>query len=179
MAIRSGRFTVEDASTSFTIIKGRAGAFYRLFNSGKKDFTVTPRSGSGNTLTLKPTFSLDVATGDEVVIGKAAGDAVEGIYDYLDPHADIRSGRFKITSNTTTAHQIIDVRGGNDRAWYRIYNSGEHVIILLEGSDELKRVTKDQSFDFEVGAPKREIFVKSADASHPIEGIYEFLGKED
>jgi hypothetical protein len=185
MAIRSGRFTVDNAQSGITIIKGRSGAFYRIFNSGENNFTVKPKGASTpqhQQIQLKPTFSIDVAIGDEVVIVGAANEAVEGIYDYLDTQNPIRSGRFKLKDNPDTQHKIVDLHGGGDKAWYRIFNSGEHPIVVEEGKQnpsQLTQLDKEQSFDFEVGTSVTDIYVKSTDANKPIEGIYEFLGRGD
>jgi hypothetical protein len=183
MTIRSGRFTASDTTEDgIAIIRGRGNAFYRIFNSGKTDFNVKPR---GNvSIPLRPTFSLDVSTGDDVRI---VGTSVEGIYDFLDVYMDIRSGRFKIAKvvdedgeiiiNPANPHPIIDLAPATGEAWYRIFNSGDHPIVVEGAAHDMDPLLPDQSVDFKVGANVRRITVKSTDQEKTIEGIYDFLGK--
>lgn len=188
---RSGRFTVDQYTAPITIVKGRSGAFYRIFNSGENKFTVKPDGNTNREVNRWPKWSLDVAVGEIVVEGEV-GKPLEGIYEYLDTQNPVRSGRINIKkiegeNNTlevdpASPYKMIDLHGGGDRAWYRIFNSGEHPILLYEGSQNpalLGTVKEDQSFDFEVGKSVTDIYVASEHTDNPIEGIYEFLGKGD
>ena len=180
MAIRSGRFTVDDNSTEFNIILGRAGAFYRILNSGEKEFSIVRQN---QTTPLGPTFSLDVSTGVAIAIQKLAGDAVEGIYEYLDVHMPVRSGRFNLRvvvddEDNLIKHPIIDLTGPSDDAWYRMFNSGVNPIEVVAGNKLIHTLTKDQSVDFEVGNSDRVIYVRSTADDKPIEGIYDYLNTE-
>lgn len=196
MAIRSGRFKVSTVpADGITIVVGRTGAYYRIFNStaptpaliasGDADFNVFV--GAVSTL-LKPGFSLDVVVDANIVIKAPAGKPIEGIYDFLNStntEGAGRSGRFNIKSGAAAKHKIIDLRigGQKKKAYYRIFNSGDYAIILSEGSgagaSTLGTVEPAQSFDFEVGdGPKRDIYVNSSADDKPISGIYEFLGNE-
>ncbi len=166
------------------IINAKNGAFYRIFNSGGSDFDVKAKTGAG--IPRRPKFSLDFAVDGEVWVTGTVGDTIEGIYEYLDSQAPVRSGRFKIKKvvdgdgNTvvdpTAEHKIIALGGGKS-AWYRIFNSGVHDIILGYSPGDPKILKNEQSFDFEVGY-KREITVESEHIDKPIEGIYDFLGRE-
>jgi hypothetical protein len=188
MAIRSGRFRakITNVTQGITIIKGRKGAFYRIFNSGEKSFTV---KHGGTDVPLHPTFSIDVATksatGNVIIAAIAANDVVEGIYDYLDiRNPRIRSGRFNSIKHPdvsgapfdpTTQHPIIDFAGGTLTGWYRIFNSGDNTITLEVNSATPSTVEKEQSLDFAVTGDR--ITVKSAATGEHIECIYEFLGQ--
>ena len=184
MAIRSGRFRAEitNLADEITIIKGRKGAFYRIFNSGKKSFTVKHQ---GTDVPLHPTFSVDVATksasGNVVIAAIAADDVVEGIYDYLDTqNPSIRSGRFSSVKHPspfvpTTQHPIIDFAGGTRTGWYRVFNSGDNSIILEVNSATPSTIKKEQSLDFAVTGDR--ITVKSTATAKHIECICEFLGQ--
>ena len=130
-----------------------------------------------------------MVAGNDVVVEAEA--ATEGIYEYLDTQNPIRSGRFKMrlvevggkedpVVDPPYPHMIIDLRKGSDRAWYRIFNSGENTIVLQYDKDnpqELIELAKEQSFDFEVGSSYKEILVSAKDGTQLIEGIYEFLGR--
>ena len=188
MAIRSGRFRakITNLADEITIIKGRKGAFYRIFNSGEKSFTV---KHGGTDVPLHPTFSVDVAiksgTGNVIIAAVAVNDVVEGIYDYLDTqNPELRSGRFSSLKHPnvgtspfdpTTQHPIIDFAGGTQTGWYRIFNSGENAIILEVNSATPSTITKEQSLDFAVRGDR--ITVKSTATAEHIECIYEFLGQ--
>jgi len=173
-------------AAGITIIKGRKGAFYRIFNSGETSFTV---EHGGADVPLHPTFSVDVATkggSGDVVITAAAGVEVEGIYDFLDAqNPKIRSGRFNSTRNLnpagtapvppTTQHPIIDFAGGSLTGWYRILNSGDNTISMEVNSASPSLIEKEQSMDFAVKGDR--ITVKSTAAGEHIECICEFLGQ--
>ncbi len=188
MAIRSGRFKVVDPS-NVDIISGRSGTYFRFFNSGDNTFTVKvdgPLSAPDRKVDLKPTFTVDMVIAGDVRISGTG--PVEGIYDYLESPNEVRSGRFNIKltdplgnpHDPTDRHPIILLAGGNQSAYYRIFNSGDHPIVLQSGLQanpiDIKALDPDQSFDFEVGTGRRIVTVKSTDVSKPIEGIYEFLG---
>jgi hypothetical protein len=187
MAIRSGRFqrAAQAAAYEFPIVAGHERAFYRVFNSGDEEFKIKLKAGRERT--LKPSYSIDLALKDGIVIAVEPDKAVAGIYDYLELVHHVRSGRFKFDYKfdpTTGApvdldypHLIIDLQDGNDRAWYRLFNSGQFPITVNEGSTKLADVPVDESFDFAVGTNK-DISVTSADKKNPISGIYEFLGRE-
>jgi hypothetical protein len=189
---RSGRVNVEQYASAITIIKDRSGAFYRIFNSGSNKFTVKPEGNDNRKVELWPKWSLDVAVGGEVVVEGDPGKSVEGIYECLETRNPVRSGRINIVKtegakgklevDPAAQHKIIDLHGGGDRAWYRIYNSGKHPILLDEGwqaAKPLKTLEEGQSFDFEVGRSITDIYVRSESSEQPIEGIYEFLGRGD
>jgi len=187
MPIRSGRFKVELASAGeIRIVKGRSGAFYRIFNSGEDAFSVT--AGAPDSTTLEKGFSLDVAVFDEVVVSTSGKAVVEGIYDYVDTQRPIRSGRFRLKSAPASHHKIIDLRhsGQKRRAFYRIFNSGEKNAfnVMVDGvlcpypAAPDKGLDPNQSLDFEVGYGSRDVYVVAVD-QYPIEGIYEFLGVEN
>lgn len=178
MGIRSGRFnTPIDVNTPITIVEGKEGAYYRIFNSGSTTFNVDV--GDGSSTSLRPSYSLDVAAGNEVKITSAAAVTVQGIYEYLSLQAEIRSGRFWLEGEDyppTTKHKIIDIEKGSP-AFYRIFNTGKWPIKILKGLDQvqLESLAPEQSYDFEVRS-KKDIYVQSDDDDHPISGIYDFLG---
>jgi hypothetical protein len=190
--IRNGRFKGNASGNGITILQWKNGSthkdFYRILNSGDEEFEVLVDGASA--AMVKPTYSIDVFAGTKAVIKRADAKPVEGIYDYLHSLVEIRSGRFKVKKvvdvtgtvivDPTTPHPIINLAAGPPKkAWYRAFNSGAHVIIILKGMTELHRLNADQSVDFEIGAGDRKIFVKSNAQDDPIEGIYEFLGRED
>jgi hypothetical protein len=190
MAIRSGRFRIEiptpiKSYEGEIIIDGRGGAFYRFFNSGKTDFTIKSGSGGPSDLVLKPRYSIDLAVGSAVLITGSEGAEVEGIYEFLDGHAEVRSGRFNFKFVTEFV-QIIDFQGGfggsGDTAWYRIFNSGDKDLEVhrtkAPNGTPLKTLKPDQSFDFSVGRSTKDVFVRGTLANDQIEGIYEYLGKD-
>ncbi len=167
MSIRSGRFRVKvaDITNPFTIIEGRAGAFYRIFNSGATNFVVKSGVADPATVTLMPRYSLDVAVGDEVQItAENNNDVVEGIYDFLDSLKPVRSGRFMLGAGdgAMASVKIIDLQGGlgsSETAWYRIFNSGEKIIAHCTNANGSSRNSiSDQSFDFAVGEGPTKIF---------------------
>jgi hypothetical protein len=188
--IRSGRFKGDASGNGIVILQWKNASqitdFYRILNSGDKDFIVNV---DGNQVaTLKPTYSIDVFAGKKVGISRGDAEPVEGIYDYLHPRNEMRNGRFKIKKvlnavgqpviDPRDPHPIINLSGASQRAWYRIFNSGEHAIIILEGNQEFDTLEPDQSLDFEVGPNARRFFVKAGDLDHIVDGSYEFLGKE-
>lgn len=185
---RAGRFKIDgNTASEITIVQGTFRLFYRIFNSGNDAFTV--QTAPGHTWSLKPTYSYDVYAKDDLVIKAGTDLTMEGIYDCLDTRKPVRSGRFKIWEKTlaedgevvdpTIPHKIIDLReGGNKPVWYRIFNSGSHPLTLNRGSSSTKEIEAEQSYDFEVGKSVKEVFVKSTDTKIPIEGVYEFLGRE-
>ncbi len=197
MAIRSGRFSSNDASgnNKILVIKGKRSGTFRFFNSGGNPFTILPsgeNTPSGKQIVLNPTFSVDISPGNggvyivgEPPIGMPPEDQpIEGIYDFLSHAATVRSGRFNIklrdhlgaAVDPTTPHQIIDLQGGNSNAWYRIFNSGDFNIEIEKGKQNpvvIKLLAPGQSFDFQVS--QKNVYVKSTNAKEPIEGIYEFL----
>lgn len=194
MAIRSGRFKVADASgtNAVEIIRGHSGAFYRVLNSGDNPFTLKTTGGGGSstdkTVSLEPTYSVDFSTKDTVTVEGAAGEPIEGIYEYLDGINSARSGRFKFREQRDSMgnpvdipaypHLVITLKGSNDKAFYRFFNSGSNAIDILEDGAKIKSLASDQSYDVEVGTSVHKIEVDSADRKLPIEGIYEFLGRQ-
>ncbi len=192
--VRNGRFSSRITNTkSPTIIFGRSGSFYRIFNSGDVDFLLT--NGISPAVALSPRQSLDIVVEGVVKIGTSSATPVkvEAIYDYLAVDKAIRSGRFKRRSNQSPAsfHQIVDFREydeSNPYAMYRIYNSGDNEFEIIAqgggmGDVLLKTLGADQSFDFGFNRQgfdaNKTISVRSTDATKGIEGIYEFLGFDD
>jgi hypothetical protein len=194
MPIRSGRFKyLSFPNTGISIVVGRTGAYYRIFNSAdvgtsNTDFNVVVGSNpqTATSTLLKPGFSLDVVVDGRIAINATAGAAIEGIYEYLDSantEGAGRSGRFNIKTNAANKHKIIDLRigGQKKKAYYRIFNSGDNPINLFEGdgaASPFAVLNPAQSFDFEVNdsGSKQDIWVNSAANTKPISGIYDFLG---
>lgn len=187
MAIRSGRFkfTVGGPGSEQVIIKSsKSGTFYRIFNSGRKDFIV--KNGGKDPWSLAPTFSLDLVVDQVVAITGNANEEVEGIYEYLDNQIvgqTLRSGRFsfKDPNAPPPKHKIIDLTHATPiGAYYRIFNSGDAPFELwldepAAGKDPLASIAREQSLDFEIvktGSAK-DIWVAG---TPPFEGIYDFLG---
>lgn len=194
MPIRSGRFAGDVTVDDIRIVQGRAGYYYRIFNSAKKSVFIVKWAGGGPAVEVLPKCSLDLAVTNWVEIRQSTfpdSDTVEGIYGFLDIQNPIRSGRFKIRQvpsnpalvNPAQPRKIIDLRRvDGKKAWYRIFNSGENQIIVDKGAGELTRLEEGQSFDFVAEADPTTntgIYVKSTAAKKAIEGIYEFLGTED
>ncbi|QDU41200.1 hypothetical protein Mal4_55650 [Maioricimonas rarisocia] len=178
MPIRSGRFTSEDATTPQKLVKGRAGALYRILNSGENAFTL---SDGSNTVALSPRFSIDIAVSSDISVTTSMPETIEGIYDYLNTDRSIRSGRFRKTLTTAQKHTIIDLRGGGTSkptVYYRVFNSGNEPFNLVGGTTVTETVRPEQSFDFEVpaGGP-RDIYVQPLNDDKEIEGIYDYLGQ--
>jgi hypothetical protein len=177
--LRSGRFTgTGTAGDPIHIVKGKPNdrRIYRIFNSGENNLTVKRSLSDPDPITVKEACSMDIAIGQDLLI---QGTNVEGIYDYVDPANPVRSGRFKITTNPTSGSQIMAMRHLTDeRAWYRIYNSGTSTITVQFGTaGGTEDISKGQSLDVAVRkqANKCNITVIS---SAPFEGIYEFLGSD-
>jgi hypothetical protein len=194
MPIRSGRFAVADASqgNGIRIISGHSGAYYRMFNSGKNPFIVRaagPSTPASKEITLAPKYSIDVAIDQAVLIRTTTAVPVEGIYEYLTPSRPVRSGRFRFFPKFDASgnpeplaypHNIIALFDNSDSAWYRIFNSGQVPIIMKAvGSGAQVTIEKEQSFDFEVGNAFRVITVEANPNTEPIQGMYDFLGRED
>jgi hypothetical protein len=180
--IRAGRFTSADARSGITIVDGRKGAFYRILNSGEKDFTVDVGNGPNPTTELKPTHSLDVAVTLKIIISTQMAVPIEGIYDYLNTERPIRSGRFNIVLNAADRYKIIDIAhggGGAKAAYYRIFNSGTAPIEVRRATGSpLIELRPDQSFDFEItSGGARDIYINPTADATQIEGIYDFLGQ--
>lgn len=177
MAIRNGRFKGAAGDTR-KIIHGKAGAFYRIFNSGDGPFTV---NNGGTNITLAPTFSLDLGIKGDVTV--TSTEPFDGIYQYLHGTIPVRSGRFRFLPPATPAglpypHEIINLDGGSRDAFYRIYNSGDEPIevTFANGSSGKVDVEPDQSFDFPASKNK-PVTVQSKGGNNlkPIQGIYDFL----
>jgi hypothetical protein len=173
---RSGHFK-GDAGASAIIVQDRPNHPYRILNSSKPNIDLTVTIDGASAGTVKPRQSLDVIAGaDRVVITAGAGQKFQGIYDFLHKRSSsVRSGRFKIKVNPQTAVPIINRTNHTESevALYRIFNSGDHVIQILEGGTQIHELNADQSFDLRVAAT--QIAVRSAANNQPIEGIYDFL----
>ena len=181
MAIRSGRFKSTDAKTNpLVIVRGREGAFYRVFNSGPNKFTVKQGGAGGITEELDPKMSVDVSVGggaSGIGILTTADVPIEGIYEYLEGNKDVRSGRFKVDLTDTEEHTIIDLT--SDAAYYRIFNSGDDDFeVGRSTTGPWKKVVPEASFDFQAPANVK-IVVRPVGGSGTItaEGIYDFLGR--
>ena len=182
MAIRSGRFTGDASGVGITIVSGRPGAFYRIFNSGNHSFEV---HASSSHTTLGKAMSLDVVVvNNDIVIKAGTGVVVEGIYEYLDGRDPIRSGRFKLETAPSERHKVIDlsVSGPKPKAFYRVFNSGVKSFKVIASNkvvDEvlIEELRPAQSSDFAIDS-KRDIYVvpHASTDPYPIEGIYDFLG---
>ena len=181
--IRGGRFKGPvTPAPGITIAQNRGATFYRIFNSGKNRFNV---NFQGTSIPVRQRMTIDVAAGAVITITNpdTGSIPVQGIFDYLDPRNEIRSGRFKIKKDATavppvdplTPHPIINLFGTLNAVGYRIFNTGENPIVILEGTTTLHTLNSDESLDFVVGS-NRQIFVKSTTSNKPIEGIYDYLG---
>jgi hypothetical protein len=187
--VRSGRFK-GSAAAPVKIVQDAPKAFYRILNSGTNDVAVSISATGLNATTLKPTFSLDVSTGQDITV---AGAEIECIYEQLRVDQDTRSGRFKFPLPLPTPnpfpHKIIDLKGGGQRAWYRFYNSGPTPILIQQGNSSgagnfMAVVAPQNSLDFE--ADNKDIWVRpdddkdgeidpGGDNSEPIEGSFDFI----
>ncbi len=181
--IRSGRFKGPANGLGITIVQNRNTTFYRILNSSKQvdnDFEV--RFGGPEPAILAPKMSIDVAALPNITIFRSTSQPVIGIYDYLDVENVVQSGRFSIQMASSARHKIIDFRGGNKRAFYRILNSGEAPFVVRLGVTMLTTVPlhlePEQSLDFEVPASGEQIVtVAPVGGTKLIEGIYEFFGQ--
>lgn len=179
--IRSGRFKGVLA-TPLTILSGRQGSRYRIFNAGPNAFRII--AGISSPQEVKKNCSLDFwVTGSAVKVEPVtAGQEVVGVYEWLQADDSTRPGRFRFNkADAVTARLIIDLSGGStQKAVYRIYNSGENGFKVQANSVDLATVAADQSVDIQLPlAPDaaRQIKVVSADSpSNPIDGSLEFLG---
>lgn len=173
-SIRGGRFK-GSAGTDLVILQGREGEPYRILNSGKQELTV--KLNGTAFATVRPRHSLDVA-GIDGQVSVSSAVRVQGMYEYLTKQIETRSGRFRIKQGSgvdpTAAYTIINLTNVTGNAWYRIFNAGEHLIKIVEGTTETDLLV-DQSLDFRVGNTNRVIAVKSTAADRPIQGIYDFL----
>jgi len=163
MAIRSGRFKVDVAST---IILGRSGAPYRIFNSGDAAFTVD--AGDGNAVALPIACSRDVVVDGSVTIAPVGAVTVEGIYDYLGPPDSVRSGRFKGDASGTAGIPIIQSRYGTI---YRIFNSGDNPFDVHGGGKSTTPLKPTFSLDVVLND---NVVIKTT-AAGEVEGIYDCL----
>jgi hypothetical protein len=187
--VRSGRFK-GSAAAPVKIVQDASKAFYRILNSGTADVAVSVATDGLNPTMLKATFSLDVSTGQDITV---AGADIECIYEQLRVEQDTRSGRFRFTlplpSPNPFPHKIIDLKGGGQRAWYRLFNSGPTPILIQEGNSSgagslVGVVAPQDSLDFE--ADNKDIYVRpdddndgaidaAADNTQPIEGSFDFI----
>ncbi|QDT12560.1 hypothetical protein [Planctomycetes bacterium K23_9] len=134
MAIRSGRFTGDATQIlvgnrrGLPIIDGHGGT-YRIFNSGYSAFLVAIR-GQPN-IVLPADCSVDVRPGSgDIMIKRVpatpttpAGDKmVEGIYEFLSEHSEVRSGRFSKVSGMFSI--VSDANPNAKSVLYRVINSG-------------------------------------------------------
>src|SRR5690606_1604612 len=98
--------------------------------------------------------SIDVVVTGEVRVTGDKDKEIEGIYDQLERDASVRSGRFRIDTDTNTARKIVDlnVSGNAPSAFYRIFNSSKETLVEVYLKNE-KKVTLNpgQSVDLEVG----------------------------
>ncbi|GAB5440439.1 MAG: hypothetical protein Fues2KO_07880 [Fuerstiella sp.] len=178
---RSGRFT---ARGNFVV--GRANVFYRVINSAEFDpaspdtneIRIKYGPGGGDSVLLRPTFSIDVFINDRLDIN-GLGD-VQGIYDVI-PSEEVRNGRFRTRGTMSTADgvQILAGPSGQYRCVYRIFNSGDadFEVFAKRGGNSMQlgaTIAPDQSLDF-VTRPNMDVWVQSATGSDHIEGIYELL----
>ncbi|MDF1742489.1 MAG: hypothetical protein P1V19_02270 [Gimesia sp.] len=189
--VRSGRFnmTVPDAAKAVTLVGNKANqgnVIYRVFNSGKENqtsFKVDTDSPTNNTgVDLKLGNSFDIVVDKNLTIKAAANDdKLKGIYELLGEENRVRPGRFRSKGTHTTELKIIETKKGtNKKKWYRIYNSGREGSVIevterKQGSHVIvAEVGSGQTRDLPIG--RGAIYVRSADATTPIKGIYEFLG---
>ena len=179
--IRSGRFKVNTANTTISLVGKRTGA-YRILNAGKKEFTLNVLGASGSALKVGPGQSIDFYLKNQALDVTTSNDVIEhaGIYDELRPNSDARSGRFTFLDATALQqHSIVDVKARNagNLMAYRIYNSGEKDFTVF-GKDTNSTLSPGNSMDVEC-TNQGVIAVQPANLNETITGIYEFLGLSD
>lgn len=187
MAIRSGRFEFTATAEPAAIVTGRGDATYRVLNSGTAPFQVKSRENANPipVVTLGPGFSIDVCNKKDLLIEGAIGDRVVGIYDYLNSHHEVRSGRFELLY-TGNHHTIIDLAdaSGNSTFHYRAFNSGDCPIEVkigrrgqVPGQAPLVVVPVGESRDFSVSpnGNANVLSVATTTQGNLIKGVYDFL----
>jgi hypothetical protein len=197
MPLRSGRFRFTGGTQQ--IITGKKGnAILRVFNSGRKPFTI---NGTDATHVLYPSYSIDVHGDEDAITIEAAGatDLAEGVYDFVSPLHDIRSGRFDTLNDrgyvpadpaVDGALLVADFRRVGRDVYYRFYNSGETPIEIhltnkadTAPTDDSKKLAQDlnpdQSIDVYIKTSNQyAVWVKSATTDKAIQGIYDFIDSE-
>lgn len=176
--VSGGRFNVTGTpAAGFAIVSGQPGQLYRILNSGDNAFTVKAKDDTK----VDPRQSVDVVCPDSLeIVPQAANDDVTGIYERLTDAEAGRNGRFVRTQATNTPQVIIDLTGagGGATAWYRIHNTGENPVKIVDGrlpsSPVLHDIGVKQSLEIKV-ADGEVISVKSAQASARIQGTYALL----
>lgn len=132
---------------------------------------------------------------------QAAGatDLAEGVYDFVSPLHDIRSGRFDTLNDrgyvpadpaVDGALLVADFRRVGRDVYYRFYNSGETPIEIhltnkadTAPTDDSKKLAQDlnpdQSIDVYIKTSNQyAVWVKSATTDKAIQGIYDFIDSE-
>lgn len=196
--VRNGRYSGTFNNTkSPAIIHGREGSLYRIFNSGDDEFQLKyGKAGQSVTSVISKRQSHDFVVDGivQLAVNGSADVEVKAIYDYLEQQKTIRSGRFTlgVADSPTVLHEIINFSkySESQHLLYRIFNSGDHPIEIVAKKsltspteEVLKTLESEQTFDIGLDkngfSSKKVIWVRSTDATKPIDGIYEFLGFDD
>lgn len=165
MPLRSGRFKLAgNGASSLKIATGRKGRL-RVFNSSASEFDITS-SSAGFTAKLLSEQSVDLPVDGDVFVSIASASAVEGIYEYIQEGAELRSGRFK---GTTSATSVI-VKEGN-KELYRVMNSGDVPFEINVGGVALTTLAPAMSIDFAANGDVKLV----AAAGVKVEAIYDAL----
>ncbi|NLS94802.1 MAG: hypothetical protein GXX96_21825 [Planctomycetaceae bacterium] len=142
-AIRSGRFQLTiPAAQEAPITHGVTGLSYRIFNTGKTEFSVQASGVAAVPLKTGMSVDLKVQAGGVINIANPSAKeiTVRGIYEQLgDPWNPVRGGRF--ISDTNDDIDIIRERAG---AYCRIFNSSKNTVfkVVLSNRNQVQVVPR-------------------------------------
>ncbi|AMV18837.1 hypothetical protein [Planctomyces sp. SH-PL14] len=157
---RGGRFRT---NTTIPLVFGREGARYRIFNTGDAPFDVTTANNAmGNPIlvSILNGCSIDLLIKDAAIGLKVvpSGNA-EGVYEIIQPDAEIRPGRLKVRQASAATEQLVISMlpqvntTTTPKALYRFFNAGKNefkVIMRTAATAVEHSLGADQSIDFEV-----------------------------
>jgi hypothetical protein len=160
---RSGRIKADNVAmgAQLTIVSRGSGPF-RIYNTDKNAFNVRP--GAQSEIRLEHRCSADVdPNGDIIITATVAGD-LRGIYESINPHTIIRSGKFKRSGTFTIAQRL------GDETFYRIFNTHKQHSFQLHVNDA-SIVTLRPRLSVDVTALNKVSVV----AANEVTGIYDYL----
>jgi len=181
--VRSGHFKSKNAATATTILNGRKGNLYRVYNSGEVTINVI---NTPDEPVVIAGCSLDILVANKVMtVSGANNTTITGVYEFLTDSTSIRSGRFTFQEDDSPEeHLIIDFRQASNSATlvhrFRITNGGDTSFLVLKNSSSILgtnvKLGPGQSIDFQILESEQCQITVKGDADEQFTGIYDYLG---
>lgn len=179
--VRSGHFKLKTPATATTILHGRKGNLYRVYNSGEVTFKVINTPDEPEVIA---DCSLDILVANKVT-NVSGSPAITGVYELLLESISVRSGRFTFQeSDPPTEHLIIDFRQAANTAAlvhrFRITNGGDTSFLVMKNGGSILGANvmlgPDQSIDFQIAELEKCQITVKGNKDEQFTGIYDYLG---